>query len=271
MPGVFDQRLALVYLARGADHEPLYRFDRFAQSFKQFAPMAEHDLFIIFKGFRSRVELRAGQAMFEGLQYVSLFTDDDNFDIGAYSAACKQIPHEFICFMNTNSEVLCHGWLGKLAANFDPATTGCVGATGSFESLSGLDVRFPPFPNVHLRSNAFLISRQHVLEYFPDHVNSKRDAWDFESGPDGLTRRFFEQGLSVFVVGRNGRAYGPDWWPVSHTFRQGEQENLLVHDQVTRDFDVMSFENKREVSARTWGAFRNGNSATPSFEVPRIR
>jgi hypothetical protein len=37
---------------------------------------------------------------------------------------------------------------------------GLVGATGSYESLGPALDGFPAFPNIHIRSNAFLIQRE---------------------------------------------------------------------------------------------------------------
>jgi hypothetical protein len=57
------------------------------------------------------------------------------------------------------------------------------------------------------------------------------------------------------VVGRNGRGYPPLKWPLSETFRQGEQSNLLVHDNVTRDFQQLPSSEKQIIIRKTWGNF----------------
>ena len=76
-----------------------------------------------------------------------------------------------------------------------------------------------------------------------------------ESGPNSITRRFLEKGLSIVVVGRNGRGYFPQWWPASDTFRRANQANLLIHDNVTREFEGMSRARRLEVSNATWGEY----------------
>ena len=73
-----------------------------------------------------------------------------------------------------------------------------------------------------------------------------------------MTRKMFHRGLSVLVVGRNGRGYMPNWWVDSRTFRLREQSNLLVHDNVTRAFDEMPFPEKQEFARRSWGHFLGG-------------
>jgi hypothetical protein len=248
--------LALVYLARGVEVDHLERFRRFVRSYRRVPAGVDHSLFVIFKGFADRERLRAGQEIFLGLDYQPLYTSDDSFDIGAYADAVKEIPHDRVCFVNTNSEVLCEGWLGKLAANLDQPHIGLVGATGSFESLNSLHPRFPGFPNVHIRSNAFMMDREQALKVLPAFsIRNKNDAFLAESGPEGLTRRIFDMGLSAVVVGRNGRGYPPSWWPMSQTFRQGLQSNLLVHDKVTRTFETTPWSQKKEMSMRTWGQY----------------
>jgi hypothetical protein len=252
---VDKQRLAVVYLARGADENALNLFRRFIDSYCRFNAGFDHDLFVIYKGFETPDKLRDAHQLFENIRYTAIYTYDDNFDIGAYRFAAEQIPHDLLCFLNTNSEILCQGWLGKLAMNMDRKSVGLVGATGSFESLWVLDNRFPRFPNVHLRSNAFLIRRDHAIRFLPRYIAKKVSAFVTESGHSSLTRRMFENGLEVLVVGRDGRGYAPQWWPHSLTFRQCDQMNLLVHDNVTRAFNDMPWPEKEMFSQRTWGDF----------------
>jgi hypothetical protein len=252
-----SRSLAVVYLARGSDSAPLTRFHRFLGSYFRFPAAAEHDLFIIFKGFDDRAGLERAREIFSRVRYMPITTDDDNFDLGAYRIAAEHVHHDLICFLNSNSEILGAGWLAKLLVNFGRPSVGIVGATGSFEALWS-DDRFPQFPNVHLRSNGFLIRREHALEMFPRRVASKKEAWLLESGPNGITRRFWAKGLSVVVVGRNGRGYFPQWWAASETFRIANQANLLIHDNVTREFEGMSRVKRLEVSNSTWGEYLDG-------------
>jgi hypothetical protein len=63
--------------------------------------------------------------------------------------------------------------------------------------------------------------------------------------------------LDALIVGRNGRGYASTWWTASDTFRQGEQINLLVRDNVTRAFDNMTWSEKAEACRRTWGDYIN--------------
>jgi hypothetical protein len=97
--------------------------------------------------------------------------------------------------------------------------------------------------------------RTDLLAMFPKRIPNKYSAFHVESGPNSFTRQFFERGQSVLVVGADGRGYAVPRWPDSRTFRQGVQENLLVHDNVTRTYDAMSFDRKKEISEGTWGKY----------------
>ena len=112
-------RTAVVYLARGADPEPLHRFESFVRSYKRFTAGEEHSLFVIFKGFESDKTLKEGQAVFSSLSYHPLLTPDDAFDLGAYRDAAHQIDLERLCFFNTNSEIVAENWLRSFPQTSD--------------------------------------------------------------------------------------------------------------------------------------------------------
>jgi hypothetical protein len=84
----------------------------------------------------------------------------------------------------SHSELLTSAWLKKLALHLDRPEVRLVGATGLFESLSTLDPRFPPFPNVHIRSNGFMVERELLGELLSGIIiRDKLDAYFVESGP----------------------------------------------------------------------------------------
>jgi len=182
--------------------------------------------------------------------------DDLGFDLGAYRAAGSAIAEPYVCFLNSNSEILGDHWLRKLWTNLAAPQVGMVSATGSFESMNERNPEFPAFPNVHLRSNAFLISRTMFLELTDGRtVATKDDVWRMESGNEGMTRQIQRRGLGVAVVGRNGRGYAPRWWPLSGTFRLGRQDNLLIGDNQTRWFAALPGDQKSAIVQHTWGRF----------------
>lgn len=164
-------------------------------------------------------------------------------DLSHYRVAVERHEAPAYCFVNTVSEILADGWLGKLAAALERPGVGMVGATGSYESpnavrpgpLRRLRPGHPSFPNPHLRTNGFAMRRETILDLdWPTGIDRPATV-ALEGGHRSLTRQVRERGLETLVVGREG-AYPPPRWRESHTFRSGEQENLLLGDNRTRHY-----------------------------------
>lgn len=249
-------RLAVAYLARGADPGWQASCERFIKSYYSHPAGAEHTLCILFKGFPDTTSLSQARHLFAALPHRAFFLEDDSFDIGAYIEWARQIDADTVCALNSASEVLADRWLAKLAANLALPNVGLVGASASYESLNDWNATFPEFPNVHLRSNAFMIDRLLLCALTEGLlIREKLDAFNFESGAQSLTRKVLALGKEILLVGRDGRGYAPAFWPVSDTFRLGFQRNLLVGDNQTRNFNGLTWNEKREFVLRTWGHF----------------
>jgi hypothetical protein len=111
---------------------------------------------------------------------------------------------------------------------------------------------FPTFPNVHLRTNGFLLARENFLRMRPRMIRTKLDAWLFESGRNSMTQQMLRRGLEVLVVGRNGSVYAPDEWGQSVTFWQHKQENLLIQDNRTAAYEQGNEEFRAKRVACAW-------------------
>ena len=127
------------------------------------------------------------------------------------------------------------------------------------KAVAGLDLlrdrhAFDPFPAHHLRTNAFVASRKFMLAIGFPRIRSKRDAYRLESGPASFTRRAEDMGRRAVVVGRDGLAYDSEDWDQSATFWQGAQQNLLVADNQTDDYDNGDAERRRMLSQLAWGS-----------------
>ena len=247
----------MFYLARGRDGDFMCSLDRFVASYVRHGAGIAHTLHAVLKGFDTAAALDQARRALSVVPHAEISVADDGFDLGAYAAAAPQVVESKLCFLNTGSEILCEDWLAKLSIAHDQDGVALVGATGSFESLQGdkppFD-SFPAFPNPHLRSNAFMIERGLFLSLTENATfRDKSDAYRFESGPHSMMRRILARGGQVLIVGRNGRGYPPRWWPLSDTFRQGTQANLLIGDNQTRAFTAMKWTEKRQVSLQTWG------------------
>jgi hypothetical protein len=324
--------LAIVYLARFTEGpKPMAAF---VESCRRHDAGIAHDRVVVRKGFSGA---NTAQDKIVGPFFATAISvSDDGFDITAYAEAAAQLPHKYLVFLNTFSEIRSDDWLLKLRSAFDDPIVGIAGATGSYESLYSSMKRFrrgmfltqkqllgsqqaglrrafqifrralpkqiskrlvakiishfavratraergpgtdhafesvwvqetqpggiydylngiPEYPNPHIRTNAFMMERQVFLEALPQSITTKKESYLFESGPAGLTQQVLRRGKTVMVVGCDGQAYGVDEWANSGTFRQGDQGNLLVHDNQTRAFEDLNSEEKRAFAEMTWG------------------
>lgn len=230
--------------------------ERFLDSYRRNRAGVKHSLYVIFKGFTHNTDVEKAKTLFCCVPHNPVFLGDDSFDIGAYIEWANMIEEELICVFNTASEILAPDWLYKLAINLTMPNVGLVGATASYESLNELSSVIPPFPNIHIRLNAFMIDRGLFCSITEGlKISQKMDAYHFESGPQNMTRQVLAMGKEVLLVGGNGRGYSPEFWAASDTFRQGTQKNLLVADNQTRTFSALPWSDKRYFVVKTWGQY----------------
>lgn len=125
--------------------------------------------------------------------------------------------------------------------------------------------QFPPFPNPHVRSNAFAVNRELFLFTCPKSVLTKDDAYRYESGVDSMTNLIIRQGLKPVVIGKDMKIYGINDWAKSETFRSGAQKNNLVSDNQTRKYDSMPQVRRSLYMELTWGTEANGIDPVGSY------
>jgi pyruvate/2-oxoacid:ferredoxin oxidoreductase beta subunit len=113
---------------------------------------------------------------------------------------------------------------------------------------------FGPFPNHHLRTNAFLVPSEIARRIQVAALRTKFDAYAFESGTRGLTPQILQMGKRVLVVGRDGKAYDMEQWHLSNTFWRRNQENLLVADNQTRKYESSDTASRAVYSLLAWGS-----------------
>jgi hypothetical protein len=276
--------IGLAHLVRAQNG--LTPFQTFLASYRAHEGGAAHDLIIIFKGFAAQADAAPYRAQLAGLSYRELFVPDEGFDIGPYFTAARQFDHQYFCFLNSFSVLLADDWLARLHEHMLRPGVGVVGATGSYESpytyylrqwrerrrhLTGrsrqrladeyygwLDllrrrIHFHPFPNYHIRTNAFMLPRQVINRLKVGSLRRKEDVARFESGRRGLTRQVFAMNLAALVVGRDRRAYEPKEWCASRTFRNDDQSNLLVADNRTQQYAQANPASRRLLAEFAWG------------------
>lgn len=113
---------------------------------------------------------------------------------------------------------------------------------------------FNHFPNYHIRTNAFIVSRDAMLQSAV-RVITKMDAYKYESGKRGLTMQVLESGCRALVVGAGGETFDKEDWHLSNTFWQANQERLMVADNQTRQYSEGTSEIKRILAQRAWGDY----------------
>lgn len=257
---------------------------RFTESLAQYPAGTEYDLIIIAKGWAGgSVEFQRVQTIGESLGAEIVILPDEGYDWGAYFRVANILKHSRMCFFNSHSTINGKNWLLYLASALECDEVGIAGATGSYGSWS---FSFPylnknlksfalypfrvirsilmsilhfgdssSFPCLHLRSNAFITRRESFLEFSESSriPKNKRGAHALESGLHSLTSFFHNKGLRSVVVGKNGKAYLPDEWAASQTFRVPGQSNLLVCDNQTNNYEVANVALKRRLEWAAWG------------------
>jgi len=112
---------------------------------------------------------------------------------------------------------------------------------------------FRPFPNYHIRTNAFMASGGTLKRVCLGSLRVKLSAYMFESGWNNMTDQITRMGLRPLVVDRDGNAYEREEWHRAETFWQGRQENLLVADNQTDAYAYADFSKRQELSRFAWG------------------
>lgn len=259
----------------------------FLRSYQAHPAGADHELVIVLNGaqFEEPEGVSSREALLaelHGTEHRLLELDGPVLDLAAYAEAARRLEHMRLCFLNSYSVVLADDWLGRLERSLESSGVGLAGATGSWESraklINGTAMHwvyqlvklrekrrdFPPFPNPHIRTTAFMMERELLLELGLERPYDKRTAYLLESGRQSITRQIQGRGLRAVVVGRDGHAYDVEEWPRSRTFRSGGQSNLLVADNRTSEWEQATSEQRRLLTHYAWGDADRGTSPDSS-------
>jgi hypothetical protein len=135
-------------------------------------------------------------------------------------------------------------------AKFEHFWKELTSAGGVYNWLNG----YPPFPNPHIRSNAFIVRRSDLQGWFAAKMSGKNESYLFESGAGSLTRTLLDKRRRAVVVNNIGDIFDVPDWPKSKTFRIENQQGLIVKDNRTREFEQLSRPQKSVYTGFTWGA-----------------
>ena len=110
-------------------------FRRFLATYQRQPAGREHDLIVIYAGFNGRQALMEAHAVFRDIPHLAVDFADVKLDIGYYLETSRRLSHEYLCFLNTYTELKTPNWLAHLDAHAKRPGVGIVGATASYESL----------------------------------------------------------------------------------------------------------------------------------------
>jgi hypothetical protein len=238
--------------------EPL---ERFVRSYRAHDPGTEHELVVVYNGFRVEDDLSSWQRMLGEVDHRELRLERPAIDLAAYRQTVDLAVAERYCFVNSHSEVLVDGWLGQLERHLLAPGVGMVGTGGSFESAYSSAPRplrpfrrdFEPFPNPHIRTNGFALTRELLVSLDWPLPRRKLHAWQLESGRHGISRQVCERGLELLAIDRHGSAHPVERWYESATFRSGGQVNQMLGDNRTREYETADPKRRLQLERMAWG------------------
>lgn len=255
-------------------------FRNFLESYLNHPAGVEHELLILFKGFSGKADIGPFEKLLKNVPHTFLILSDYGFDLRPYFVAAEKSDCRYLCFLNSFSLIQADGWLLNLYRHITKPGVGLVGATGSWGSMcpGRLSIKktlplwkkllrplvwrairgyfllyFEPFPNCHIRTNGFMVSRDTMLKIRRGPLLTKMHAYRLESGKNSITRQIESMGLKTIVVGRDGVGYDSHEWDVSNTFWRQTQSNLLISDNQTRKYDAGDGERQASWESFAWG------------------
>jgi hypothetical protein len=122
---------------------------------------------------------------------------------------------------------------------------------------------FRSFPAAHLRTSVFMLEADMLRDLQMPRLLRKPDALRLESGRDSITAQTERRGLRALVVGRDGESYALERWPASGTFWQRNQENLLIADKQSDDYELGDTAARVALSRYAWGDAADPRPAPP--------
>lgn len=221
--------IACVYIAPPPSQVKYKPFiERFLASYQKFTPKMDHRLIIALKDWPAETLVE------NPLTKYCCFTDkNEGFDIGSYIRAAKSFSDStYFVGLSAYAEFKCSNWLESMHNAINQDKVGLVGATGSWErGAAGKE-----FPNYHIRTSCFMIRTELFNSFNFEEPKTKEEMWEFEHGPNSLTKRVMAKGLRCVVVGKDGVVFDKEEWLNSYTFRHGTQDNLICGDNHTDDY-----------------------------------
>ena len=206
-------------------------------------------LALICKGFTDEADARAMLPEWAvGYAPQVELVPDVGFDIGSYRRAAPRLHAELVCFCNSFSRPLVSGWLDRLTWALEQGDCGLVGCTGSLEGIPG-----SPFPNPHVRTNAFIMRRELFMDIDIPEPRVKLDANELEAGQNSITRQVRARGLDTRITNAMNVAWDVHISKMAGVFRWRDQRHLLLADNRTDDYSNSNADRRAFLQKLAWG------------------
>lgn len=234
--------IVYVYPTMGGAHDDLAA--RFVGSFTKHLPRSAHELYVVSNGGKPSLK------MLETVKTVRcrwIEHDDSGWDIGAYRKAAREISCDLMVFFGGSAYLRRDGWFERVEQSFRKHGRAIYGATGSWSQ------------NRHVRTTGFWLPPS-LLNAYPLPTTSEQSSrYAFEHGPEGLTSWVLGQRLKAWVVTPDSE-YEPHRWRDSRTFWWSNQENLLLSDGRTDQYDNGDLAARRTLQWYAWGESMKENT-----------
>lgn len=234
----------------------------------------EHKLIICFKNFKKNDPIFSVNEL--NLVQHEKYLDNNqfnDFDWGSYKRVAEKNKNDVIFFMNCHSYPIVDNWLAHFVNNYENKTL--LGASGSMESMVNTAftgshsknklksyyyalsnfLRFPIFPNPHIRSNCFMISASDFIDlnFNKKYRYKKIGSWINESGRNGMTNFLKKKNFQIYVINSDGLSFDECEWHKSETYACNNQNKLIISDKFTRIFSNADYNTKKKIKKNIWG------------------
>ena len=103
-------------------------FQRFVDSYRRYPAGWAHDLIVIYAASISNKRCMKPASVFRDLPHIAIEVAAVKFDIGYYLEISDRVPHDYLCFLNTYTELNAPNWLADLRTH---AVRDGVGLSGA--------------------------------------------------------------------------------------------------------------------------------------------
>ena len=220
---------------------------RFCDTFKRFPPGRNYELWAMCNWGDPTDEVRQ---WFYGIKTVFMPYDEHGCDLGGHQSVAKLHPNALVIGMTSRCYFHRSGWIDRLITAVEKHND--AGLFGCSASKQG--------GKLHLCTRAFAMIGQ-VWNQYPEIIDSRQKGPFFEVGTNNANGNLMEWigslGLKSVVVHWDQEFILPEMWEdytkCQNRFRDGNQEQMLVHDYHTDLFKNGNSEYRSEMNSMLVG------------------